>query len=209
VPTIGSPDPVGRGNLIRLDASHSATDGQAADFAWDLDGDGTFETDTAASPFADITFTHDGPATVSVRVTDDRGQSAAASRTLTVAEPPPLPVAPVIRDLTAPLVRLSLKRTQKLRGYVLVTASCSESCLLKATLDMPSRTVKRLHLARRVGGVSRRLKANRKTKIKVPFTRKARRGLARVSRIRVKLLLVATDSSGNARRVSRKLTLRR
>jgi hypothetical protein len=57
--------------------------------------------------------------------------------------------------------------------------------------------------------VNRRLKANRKTKIKVPFTRKARKGLKRASRIRVKLLLVATDAAGNARRVSRKITLRR
>src|SRR3712207_9127526 len=56
-------------------------------FAWDLDGDGTFETDTGTQRTANRSFPAAGTFVVRVRVTDEEGASTEAQRTVTVSEP--------------------------------------------------------------------------------------------------------------------------
>src|SRR5439155_7151614 len=60
-------------------------DGTIARYEWDLDGNGTFETDTGTTAAA--THTYAGPAalTVALRVTDDIGNVRTVSHPLTVA----------------------------------------------------------------------------------------------------------------------------
>jgi hypothetical protein len=89
-PSIAAPDPAGKGDQVRLDASGSTTDGPVTDYSWDLDGNGTYETDTGNSPIATVTFNRVGPASVAVRVTDDRGQVGTAGRQINVADHPPV-----------------------------------------------------------------------------------------------------------------------
>jgi hypothetical protein len=76
------------GKAIKLDASGSSDpDGQVVSYAWDLDGDGTMETDGGSSP----TLKHAFKAGVyhpSVRVTDNKGRRAYATRTIRVTNPP-------------------------------------------------------------------------------------------------------------------------
>jgi hypothetical protein len=76
------------GKPVRLDASKSKdTDGHIVRYAWDLDGDGSIETGGGASPVLKHAFAA-GVHHVTVRVTDDRGGRAYATRTIRVAKAP-------------------------------------------------------------------------------------------------------------------------
>jgi YD repeat-containing protein len=115
------------GRTVSLDGSASSDpDGHITRYQWDLDGDGTFETDTGSSavtpsrPFAAPLVV-----TVRLRVTDDRGATADATAPLTVFRPPPPP--PTKKCLAA---RASVKK-------------------LSATVHALKRQLKRTHNARK------------------------------------------------------------
>ncbi|MCB1221337.1 PKD domain-containing protein [bacterium] len=48
-------------------------DGEVVHYRWDLDGDGSFETDTGDVPRAEVGFTEPGQYWVGLQVTDDDG----------------------------------------------------------------------------------------------------------------------------------------
>lgn len=76
------------GKAIKLDASRSTdSDGTIADYAWDLDGDGAFETDGGSSPTLSHAFSA-GIHHITVRVTDDRGGRAYKTGTVKATKPP-------------------------------------------------------------------------------------------------------------------------
>ena len=82
-----TPAPVVAGSPVTFDASQSSdADGPIANYAWDLDGNGTFETDTGASPTVTRTYSlgQIGTVNVALRVTDGDGASAVAERLLTI-----------------------------------------------------------------------------------------------------------------------------
>lgn len=54
---------------------------------WDLDGNGTFETNTGAQPVASHVYGAPGPVKVSLRVTDKRAATAVTFRTVTITAP--------------------------------------------------------------------------------------------------------------------------
>lgn len=66
-------------------AASSDPDGTIAAFAWDLDGNGSFETTTGATSTAQRTFNDAGTFIVRVRVADNAGATATASVQITVA----------------------------------------------------------------------------------------------------------------------------
>lgn len=75
------------GKTSKLDASGSSdSDGQIVNYAFDLDGDGSIETDNGGAPVLKHKFGV-GVHHVAVRVTDDKGRKAYASRTITVKKP--------------------------------------------------------------------------------------------------------------------------
>src|SRR3954454_18926464 len=76
------------GKPIQLDSSKS-TPGSAAivDHLWDLDGNGSFETDTGAVPTAQLTPHDAGPLTVQLRVVDAQAQTSDAKLDLNVTQP--------------------------------------------------------------------------------------------------------------------------
>lgn len=80
--------PAVAGQPVQLDGSSSTDDSAIAAFAWDLDGDGSFETDTGATPTVSRTFATPGPATVRLRVTDDLGAISVVSRVIEIAAAP-------------------------------------------------------------------------------------------------------------------------
>jgi uncharacterized delta-60 repeat protein len=84
------------GAPVTLDAGGSSDpEGEPLRYAFDLDGNGSFEFDGGANPFAATSFSAPGTYTVGVRVTDPRGASATATRGIAVsaaAQPPPRPV---------------------------------------------------------------------------------------------------------------------
>jgi YD repeat-containing protein len=87
-----APGTAAKGANVTFDASASAaTEGRTiAGYAWDLDGDGTFETDTGTTPSAARSYAAAGALTIGLRVTDSAGDSTTASRPLTIANTPPV-----------------------------------------------------------------------------------------------------------------------
>ena len=89
-----TPDPAVTGETIALNASGSSDpDGSIVKYQWDLDGNGTYETDTGTTATASITPAAAGPATVSVRVLDNNFATDTEGKTVTVKDPegPPAP----------------------------------------------------------------------------------------------------------------------
>jgi len=89
VAKLKAPKKAKAGKAIKLDASGSSDpDGQVVSYAWDLDGDGTMETDGGSSPTLKHAFAA-GVYHPSVRVTDDKGRRAYATRTIRVTKAKP------------------------------------------------------------------------------------------------------------------------
>jgi plastocyanin len=76
------------GKRVAFDASRSAdADGRVVAYAWDLDGDGVFETDGADKPTVERSYPFGTALVASVRVTDDTGATDEATATVAVDEP--------------------------------------------------------------------------------------------------------------------------
>jgi PKD repeat protein len=65
-------------------SSSTVTEGTITSYRWDLDGDGTFETDTGSTPTATKTFTTTGTVNVGLRITDDLGTTNTVTHAVTV-----------------------------------------------------------------------------------------------------------------------------
>ena len=63
----------------------SDSDGSIANYSFDLDGDGRFEYDNAGNPSVTTRFANAGIYNVGVRVADDRGGTAYASKQVTIS----------------------------------------------------------------------------------------------------------------------------
>jgi subtilisin-like proprotein convertase family protein len=91
-----SAPPAARGRVTTFDGSSTTDpDGTIAHYEWDLDGNGSYETDGGASPTTTKTYAATGSVTVGLRVTDDDG--GVDTETLPVA----ITEAPVVGTLSA------------------------------------------------------------------------------------------------------------
>jgi PKD repeat protein len=80
------PSPALTGQNVTLDASASTDQGTITDYKWDLDGNGTYETDTGTNPRVTTSFASVGTHSVGVQVTDNSALSATASTGVQVLE---------------------------------------------------------------------------------------------------------------------------
>ncbi len=81
-----TPNPAATGTEVTFDASGSKDpDGTIAKYEWDLDGNGTYETSSGASPTVKRSYSSAGELTVRVRVTDNSGATEEAVRTLKIS----------------------------------------------------------------------------------------------------------------------------
>ena len=93
----GGPYGVAEGTTATLDASGSSDpDDNIVSYEWDLDGDSLF--DDAFGVSVSASFADDGQYIVGLRVTDDEGESDAATAMVTVTN-----VAPVLGSISGPL----------------------------------------------------------------------------------------------------------
>jgi len=84
-----SPSPARTGQTVTFDGSASTdSDGTIAKYEWDLDGNGTFETDTAAQATTSRVYNQPGQVSVKLRVTDNQGVTGETTRSLTVNAAP-------------------------------------------------------------------------------------------------------------------------
>jgi hypothetical protein len=75
----------GAGAPIAIDAARSSdADGTVISYAFDLDGNGSYETHCGASPSAAASFGSAGPVTIGLLVTDSGGATSTTSATVTV-----------------------------------------------------------------------------------------------------------------------------
>ena len=85
-----TPNPVRPGENVTLDASASTDpNGGIVDYSWDVNGDGTYDTDTGSNPVLTTSLPNAGSYTVGLRVTDHTGATAGTTRTLSVGNFPP------------------------------------------------------------------------------------------------------------------------
>ena len=85
---VATPNPVVAGQPVTFDAGGSTDDGTILRYEWDLDGNGSFETDGGASHLATASFPNATVMSIGVRATDDDGRTAVARRALVVNAPP-------------------------------------------------------------------------------------------------------------------------
>jgi hypothetical protein len=122
---------------------------------------------------------------------------------------------PGVADHQAPRVTLrGLKRAQPLAEIedgLVVRLTCSEACLVKASLTVDKALAKRLKLrgTTTVGAGSAQVEAAATTYAFVRFDARVRARLFKQKRAAVTLRVTVTDPSGNTRRVSAALSLRR
>jgi YD repeat-containing protein len=90
-----TPNPTSAGSLVTFNASGSTdSDGSITKYEWDLDGNGSYETNTGSTPTTTKTYANAEEVTVGLRVTDDGGATDQAVRTLVVSNGTPGNVAP-------------------------------------------------------------------------------------------------------------------
>lgn len=85
---VASPNPVLTGDTVTFDASGSLGL-TISRYEWDLDGDGSFETDTGSQPTASRSYSAVGEISPGVRVTNQLGQSSEARVPLSIRLRPP------------------------------------------------------------------------------------------------------------------------
>jgi len=85
-----SPNPAAPGANVTFDAGAStpATGATITHYEWDLDGDGTFETDTGTTPTASMSYPSKATYAIGVRVTDNLGNSDIRTIALAVTAKP-------------------------------------------------------------------------------------------------------------------------
>lgn len=94
-----SPSAVQAGGAVTFNGSSSRDpDGSIARYEWDLDGNGSFESDTGPTPTVSRTYASPATLSVKLRVTDSDGATAEASRSLQITARPA--VAPVLPGLS-------------------------------------------------------------------------------------------------------------
>jgi hypothetical protein len=84
---VATPNPVVAGQPVSFDAGGSTDDGTIVRYEWDLDGNGSYETDGGASPLVTRSFPNATVMSIGVRATDDDGRTAVARRPLVVNAP--------------------------------------------------------------------------------------------------------------------------
>ena len=214
-----SPRSAYMGQLVRFDGSASSDpEGPIARYEWDLDGNGSFETDTGAISTASRSYANAGDYTVGLRVTDGDGASGDAARTLAVLAPDsavgsgesPAPTGPTATfgpigpatDSNAPRIRISRRSVRvNSRGNVPVRIWCPAS---EAYCDV--------HVRLRTAGIalgsrSVRVAGGRMAVARVRLKRKKRRIVAKLGRVRVRALARTRDAAGNVRKSSGRFRL--
>jgi Big-like domain-containing protein len=152
-------------------------------------------------------------ATRTMRVTVARpAQPTPAPTPVTPGETPP-PPRPLSADTTAPKTTAKAASSSIAKGVSLTLAS-NEGGMAKLTLSVDKATARKLKLDRKAKGAvtigtgTSKL-VNGSVKCTVKLTAKARKALKRVSKLKARLTVVATDAAGNSTTTTVALLLKR
>ena len=200
------------GQVIEFNGSRSSDpEGLPLSYTWDLDGNGSFETPTGAESAIGFASFSPGLQALGLKVTDPGNKSDIEIGYALVFPAPP----EAARDLTPPATHLfGVRRSLALalRRGLRVRFGCSEACTVAASAGVDRRTGRRVGLSGRGRTIGRGFSAVTKAgskKFTIKLSRRARRKLAKVRRVRVNLRFKVRDAAGNRRTVNHKITLRR
>lgn len=201
-----APNPAIVDQAVTFDGSTSSDDDPIAKYEWDLDGDGTFETDTLAVATATKTYTTPGKVTVKLRTTDDHGVQDVVSHELTV-NPKPDPVV-TASDTSAPLV-LIVTKSMKLgkAGNVTVKIACPAT-ETTCTGRLALRSLRGARSAA-LGGKAFSLAGGQSAKVKIHLSKKNRQAVKRLRRMKAQATARATDAAGNQGTTRKVVTIKR
>jgi YD repeat-containing protein len=167
-----SPNPAQPGQSVFFNGlSSSDPDGTILKYEWDLDGNGTYETDTGSTPTVSHSYATAGTVTVGLRVTDDNGGTGVATRTLTIKTPASPPVTPSTTPTTTKQTTSSSDpacasvRTKKRRLQLLLTS-------IRRDLARAKSAHGKRHYRLRIASVKRQIKRLAHVKCRCPATRK-------------------------------------
>ena len=206
-----APETAVGGQSVRLDGSGSSDDAGIVNYAWDLDGDGRFETDGGTSPVYDAVLAP-GRRHVSLRVRDAAGINAYAARTIEVApapagppQSPPTTTEPVLPPAVPGRIALDLPSPQQMASVLLrgvrATIECPATCTITASLRVSAATARRIGLGRRaltIARFTRRSTGRSFPRIRVKPALRARRAIRRVDSLRA-TIRITVAAQGIAR----------
>jgi len=200
------------GKVIEFNGSRSSDpENQRLQYFWDLDANGSFETPTGTEQAIGFAFFTTGVQAVGLRVTDPGLKSGSAAGYALIFPPPP----GFGRDTTPPSTNLfPVRRSLKLalRRGIRVRYGCSEACLIAGSVGVDRRTGRRIGLKGRNRTMGRAFTATTKAGSKVltlKLSRRARRALAKVKKVRVNLRFKVRDAAFNVRVTNHRITLKR
>ena len=163
-----------------------------------------------------------GENTITAVATDTSGNTTTrvAKVTFTPPAPPgggttPPPGGGAVADKIAPTLGLVIARIKlaalSARGLP-VKLTCSEACTYVVTLFVDTKTAKRVGLAAKnvqVGRATGRLTTKGAKTVRVKLTRKARRKLAKLKKVRLTVSVNAKDAAGNNALKAKKVVIKR
>jgi hypothetical protein len=197
-----APSPAVVGETVRFDGSPSSDDSKVVDYAWDLDGNGTFETDTKANPKTTMKYNAPGTVNVRLRVTDDNGlQDIVAHAVEVLAQPP--------ADTTAPRVSIaphSVKMSRK--GFVSMRIVCpasERSCSGRLSL---ASLLRGAH-GSKMGAGAFNIGGGQTAKVKIHLSRKNQRLVRKLRKLGAQATASAKDAAGNSGLSKARVTIKR
>jgi PKD domain len=199
-----APSPAFAGEKVTFDATSSSDDGPIKDYAWDLDGNGTFETDTHGDPTTTKTYATDGPITVGLRVTDEHDVQDTVTHLVRVLPRPAGGTGTAGTgagaDAKGPVVRISPRSVHlSSKGTITLRVSCPKgerACNGRLTV-------------RNVGAKAFHLGGAQTATLRLHVSRKAQQAIKRHHRLRARATAVARDAAGNAGTARAVITIKR
>ena len=112
-----SPNPALTGQIVSFNGvASSDPDGFIARYEWDLDGNGSFETDSGGTPTTSGSYSSPGALAVRLRVTDGTGATGETTRSLQINPFPPPPISSVQPPVVPPQPEPKRGKCSKLKG---------------------------------------------------------------------------------------------
>ena len=212
-----APNPARAGVPVTFNGSSSTdADGVIAKYEWDLDGNGSFETNRGSDATASRPYAAPGTFNVRLRVTDGNGSTAETSRSLQITSIPPTPLLSGGGGLTgtAPLLPPSFassKRTIKVGKSGRFSYSLEAQAGLSGTIGLRSASKVRMTARRRIslGTKSFSVPDNGIVKVSWKVSRKGMKALKLNRSIRFRATATVRNTAGKTASGSTTLTLRK
>lgn len=196
-----TPNPAVVNQQVMLSGAASTDDRSIVKYEWDLDGNGTYETNTGTSKTTTTMFSTLGQVKVGLQVTDDDGATDQSIATISVNPAP-------VRDTKAPLIRISPATVKMIFGTATFRVTCPVdelSCSTKLTLRGRYGALK----GKVLGSAREMIPGGETLEITVPLSTKAKKAIRKFGQLKSQATAVARDDAGNTGTVRKFVTIKK